>query len=700
MVKMRWIILLLAIPAMLMAANPGDVVINEICWMGTHASSGDEWIELLNTTGSAITLTDWYITDDGTADTLFLTGSIPANGYYLIEDREEATDVVADMIDGGMSLANTGDALELFDDLNNSIDALSTASTSGGWYAGVNGSAPSPDLTMERKDPAGPDSVCNWGDNDAVTVNGNDANGNPLTATPKAQNSVYEVGACFAGDTDPPELVFAYAMGATSVDVLCNEPLDPTTAQSTGNYTMDPDVGVTAATLDGSNPAMVHLTTGIMSVGTLYTLTVSDVEDTSGNAMVDAEASFWGNITPIATAKEDLTDGDFFPDKMGQQVTIQGIVTAGDYTFQSSNSEFFVQDATAGIDNFHAGVVHGVAVGDEVIVTGVVGQYNGLRQLQGPNMAVQILSSGTPVFSHPHIYTVSHVINNGEATEGWFGGIQNVSKVWGTWPAAGSNANIGITDDGGVSVMVMRIDRDTDIDGSVEPTWPIDIAGVFGQYDYTSPPDSGYQLLPRSLADFWPAGTLPVELVSFEGLAGNREVKLVWKTASETDNDHFYLLRSTDCQNYFRASDDIPATNSPTGSNYSYIDRNLVNGTTYNYKLVDVDINGIETINTIIVTVTPSLDASFAPDAYALHQNYPNPFNPTTTITYDVQEAGHVSLKVFDVLGREVATLAYGRQNAASYTVEFDANDIASGIYFYQLKINNFTDMKKMVVVK
>jgi hypothetical protein len=193
---------------------------------------------------------------------------------------------------------------------------------------------------------------------------------------------------------------------------------------------------------------------------------------------------------------------------------------------------------------------------------------------------------------------------------------------------------------------------------------------------------------------------LPVELVSFEGFAGNREAKLMWTTASETNNDHFYLLRSNDHLNFARATSNIPATNSPTGSTYSYVDGNLVNGTTYYYKLVNVDINGLESVNGLVANVTPTQNSNITPDAYSLRQNYPNPFNPNTSISYDIREAGHVTLAVFDVLGREVASLVNDNQTAGSYTVEFNASKLSSGIYFYQLKTNDFTDMKKMVVMK
>jgi hypothetical protein len=198
---------------------------------------------------------------------------------------------------------------------------------------------------------------------------------------------------------------------------------------------------------------------------------------------------------------------------------------------------------------------------------------------------------------------------------------------------------------------------------------------------------------------------LPVELTSFTGTAGNREARLTWTTASESNNDHFYLIRSTDNRNFVRVTGDIPGTNSVTGSSYDYMDRNLVNGTTYYYKLVDVDINGLENGNGLIATVTPSPSSVIVPEVYALHQNYPNPFNPTTSISYDIRQAGHVTLTVFDILGREVMTLVNQEQPAASYNVEFNASTLSNGIYFYQLKVNDnqarlFSDLKKMVVLK
>ncbi|MBK7630757.1 MAG: T9SS type A sorting domain-containing protein [Ignavibacteriales bacterium] len=86
--------------------------------------------------------------------------------------------------------------------------------------------------------------------------------------------------------------------------------------------------------------------------------------------------------------------------------------------------------------------------------------------------------------------------------------------------------------------------------------------------------------------------------------------------------------------------------------------------------------------------------------AYELGQNYPNPFNPSTTIRFSVPEAGLVTLKVYNLLGEEVATLLNNEQAAGVYEANFDASRLSSGIYFYTLEAKNFTSTKKMVLLK
>ena len=88
------------------------------------------------------------------------------------------------------------------------------------------------------------------------------------------------------------------------------------------------------------------------------------------------------------------------------------------------------------------------------------------------------------------------------------------------------------------------------------------------------------------------------------------------------------------------------------------------------------------------------------PEIFSLSQNYPNPFNPVTMIKFALPKASFVTLKVYDMLGREVAELVNGTKSAGQYIVDFDASSLTSGIYFYRLETNGFVDVKRMVVLK
>ena len=81
-------------------------------------------------------------------------------------------------------------------------------------------------------------------------------------------------------------------------------------------------------------------------------------------------------------------------------------------------------------------------------------------------------------------------------------------------------------------------------------------------------------------------------------------------------------------------------------------------------------------------------------------QNYPNPFNPSTTITYHLPKTSNVELKVYDVLGNEIATLVNEVQSAGRYTVDFNATNIASGVYLYKIKAGDFIITKKMILIR
>ncbi|HEY3296057.1 MAG TPA: proprotein convertase P-domain-containing protein [bacterium] len=185
---------------------------------------------------------------------------------------------------------------------------------------------------------------------------------------------------------------------------------------------------------------------------------------------------------------------------------------------------------------------------------------------------------------------------------------------------------------------------------------------------------------------------LAVELANFAAVAGDNSVSMSWSTASESDNDHFELVR--DGQVVAR----VAATNNAAGSHYTWTDNSAVNGTLYHYSLVAVDANGART-ELRTASVTPSF-GSAAVTEYALHQNYPNPFNPTTSIALDLVDNGFVSLKVYNLMGQEVASLVNGNLSSGRHIVSFDATSLSSGVYLYRLNVNGFVAEKKMLLMK
>jgi hypothetical protein len=179
---------------------------------------------------------------------------------------------------------------------------------------------------------------------------------------------------------------------------------------------------------------------------------------------------------------------------------------------------------------------------------------------------------------------------------------------------------------------------------------------------------------------------LAVQAVDFLVATSDGTVKLSWKTQSEVGNLGFNILREDPGTDMFKLIASYTSDNelrglgtSSTGESYNFADNKVISGKTYQYKVQSVSTNGvIKNVSTLSVTVN-------IPKTYALYQNYPNPFNPTTMISYQLPVVSHVTLKVYDILGREVATLVDGQQNAGVYKAGFDGSWLASGVYFYRI---------------
>ncbi len=201
-------------------------------------------------------------------------------------------------------------------------------------------------------------------------------------------------------------------------------------------------------------------------------------------------------------------------------------------------------------------------------------------------------------------------------------------------------------------------------------------------------PASGYGLF--TVSDN--TNPLPVELVSFAAIVNGPSVTLDWRTATETNNYGFDIERkSTSSWSKVGFVEGHGTTNAP--QSYRYSDNTVSGKIVYRLKQIDRD-GKFEYSKEVEVTMVAT------PTVFALSQNYPNPFNPTTVIGYSIASASHVSLKVFDMLGREIATLVNGQMAPGNYTAAFDASRLSSGVYFYRLDAGTFSDVKRLSVMK
>ncbi|MHC1738152.1 MAG: GLUG motif-containing protein [Ignavibacteriaceae bacterium] len=205
----------------------------------------------------------------------------------------------------------------------------------------------------------------------------------------------------------------------------------------------------------------------------------------------------------------------------------------------------------------------------------------------------------------------------------------------------------------------------------------------------------------------YPGGSpLPVNLVNFSATLTEDKVTLEWQTATEINNYGFEIERAVineqngAISNQFLKIGFIEGCgNSNSLKLYSYTDENLAKGT-YSYRLKQLDNDGNFTYSAEIEVLVNQL-----PTEFALYQNYPNPFNPSTTISYSIpnnvkSEMSNVKLIVYDILGNEVATLVNELKNAGFYEVSFDGSKLSSGTYFYILQSGNFTETKKLLLLK
>jgi photosystem II stability/assembly factor-like uncharacterized protein len=194
---------------------------------------------------------------------------------------------------------------------------------------------------------------------------------------------------------------------------------------------------------------------------------------------------------------------------------------------------------------------------------------------------------------------------------------------------------------------------------------------------------------------FMSTNPIPVELISFRASLNERLVQLNWQTATETNNSGFEVLRSTDNITFSSLGFVKGAGNSSSPKFYSFDDTEIQSGVRYYYKLKQIDFDGSFTYSNTIEIAIP------LPSTFSLNQNYPNPFNPSTVIEFSLPEnVGNVKLSIYNTLGEKVAELVNTALIAGKYQYQWNAQNVATGMYIYELRTDKFVLAKKMVLLK
>jgi photosystem II stability/assembly factor-like uncharacterized protein len=186
---------------------------------------------------------------------------------------------------------------------------------------------------------------------------------------------------------------------------------------------------------------------------------------------------------------------------------------------------------------------------------------------------------------------------------------------------------------------------------------------------------------------------VPVELSNFTAILKTSEVLLIWETITETNNLGFDIERKSDKAEWKKIGYVSGQGTTIKPSDYSFTDKKIEEGINY-YRLKQLDLDGsFNYSNSIQVSLNN-------PDKFSLSQNYPNPFNPSTMINYSIPQKNFVTIKIYDILGKEIKTLVNEEKSAGKYEVNFDGSDLSSGAYYYRLQAGAFMDTKKFVLVK
>ncbi len=267
-------------------------------------------------------------------------------------------------------------------------------------------------------------------------------------------------------------------------------------------------VTVTGAAVTDANPGEIRLAgltardVTLAADGGTDTWTVQS-QAVGGTALVALAAGSPVSRVTVPLSLLRAVDGSGVPVRNGETVAVEGVVSAVNGAFSLAYTSAFIQDGAAGVNIYNAAVWDVLrTAGQRAVVLGAVSVYRGLTELV-PASAGHIYDLGADAAVAATPRTLAALLAGAELYESTLVRVANLRIVSGTWPAtAGSDADLTVSDDLGVTTIVLHIDADTDIDGNAAPPEPFALTGLVSQYaGFAAPYSGGYQLIPRGFGD-------------------------------------------------------------------------------------------------------------------------------------------------------------------------------------------------------
>ncbi|SVA44504.1 uncharacterized protein METZ01_LOCUS97358, partial [marine metagenome] len=567
-----------------------------------EGSSNNKYLEIYNGTGGDIDLANYaivrYNNGSTTSENLYaLSGTLINGAVYVIANADaDATSILPHNDDDGTNTGatwfNGDDYLGLIHDSNgdgtfdNSSEVIDVIGLFGedpgsGWdVAGVTDGTK--EHTLVRK------STVTSGNTDWSASAGTTADNSEWIVLD--QNTWDYVGSHPHTELeaqDPALVITSPESGSTlySTDVTVSFTVSNFTVATSGGD------GHVHYAVDGATTVMQYTTDDIALTGlseSSHTVIVWLVDNSHANLSPHVADTVAFTVSP---SPDYITIAEARALAVGTDATVRGIVTTPNY--QTTNTEYGLQDATAGIIIFRYGEVLTINVGDSVEVTGELDEYNGKFEIVPSGASgITIISQNNslPAFQ---VITVASLVANGEDYESELIKISNALISSGSWPSGGESSNLTITDDAGTSTVTMRIDSDTDIDGQTQPQEPFNVQGIAGQFTYSDPPTDGYQMLPRYYTDFSPAGAVAPTIadITMDPTSPTDEDNV---TISATVTDDSTVASVTLTYDAGSGNTDVAMSNT-TGDTYAGTIPAQSSGTTVTYTITAVDNSGNST---------------------------------------------------------------------------------------------------------